>query len=248
MSNSNEKLENEMLSYKERHFTKPELNHSGYAYYAIRTALLKAISELKMRISGQVVDLGCGIMPYREFIMENGKIDDYIGIDLQFSDYHNKIKPTLFWDGKSIPLENESCDWIIATEFLEHYHDTQAILKEIYRVLKPNGTLFFTVPFVWNIHEAPYDEFRFTSFSLEKHFREVGFNEIEIKPLGGVNRSLAITIGLWLDTAEISSTKKRIYSRLIRPFYKRLLKNDTNAFEIKNGTFPSGFYGFIKKR
>lgn len=236
-----------MESYKKQHFTELSLNQSGFAYYAIRTSLLNAVNELKARIHGEVLDLGCGIMPYREYLMENSNIKSYKGVDLEFSSYHNKVKPDYFWDGSKIPLADNSCDWIIATEFLEHYHDTASILNEIHRVLKPNGVLFFTVPFVWNIHEAPYDEYRFTPFSLEKHFKRATFSNIEIYPLGGINRSLAIMIGLWLDNSNLSGLKKRIVNRLVRPFYKKLLKKDSNKYKVENGTFPSGHYGFVTK-
>jgi ubiquinone/menaquinone biosynthesis C-methylase UbiE len=49
-------------------------------------------------------------------------------------------------------MDDESVDFVLATEFLEHYFDTEKILVEIKRVLKPGGVLF-SVPNVL-LHET----------------------------------------------------------------------------------------------
>ena len=65
-----------------------------------------------------------------------------------------------------MPIKDNSYNTIIATEVLEHCFEPEILLKEIYRVLKPGGLLFFTVPFVWNFHETPYDAYHYTPFAL----------------------------------------------------------------------------------
>ena len=111
------------------------------SYFIIRKTLLGAVSELKPKLKGNVLDLGCGIMPYKEFL-NSSAIDNYIGVDLyEPTSYQNLVKPDLFWDGVTIPIEDSSCDFVIVTEFLEHYYDTNHILLEIKRVLKRNLTI-----------------------------------------------------------------------------------------------------------
>lgn len=237
----------DISTYKKTHFVQPELIHTGYATYAIRNSLIKAVSELKGKINGRVLDIGCGIMPYREFLLDSGNITDYIGLDIEISEYHNKNTADMFWNGEKIPLDNESCDWVIATEFLEHYHDIELILREVHRVLKKGGTFFFTVPCIWPLHEVPYDEHRFTPFSLEKYFQRIGFSNIEIKALGGINRSLAIMYGIWLDNSGMKGFKKRFYQIIFKPLFKILIKKDNSNVEFVNGEMPSGLYGFITK-
>jgi SAM-dependent methyltransferase len=233
---------------KRIHFIEPDLKVIGYAYHTVRIELLKAINELKDCIEGDVIDLGCGIMPYKEYLLTNSikKITSYKGIDWA-SDYHNLIVPDYIWDGKTIPIQSNSVDWVIATEFLEHYYDTSAILKEINRILKPNGVLFFTVPFIWSLHEIPYDEYRFTPFSLQKKLNETGFSNNEIKPIGGYNHSLAIMIGLWLQYSGIGRFKRKILSILFKPFYKKLIANDKVQYPFDNHQMYSGLMGFATK-
>lgn len=46
----------------------------------------------------------------------------------------------------SLPLESESCDFVTALDVLEHIDDDQAAIKELWRILKPGGTIVITVP------------------------------------------------------------------------------------------------------
>ena len=47
---------------------------------------------------------------------------------------------------EKLPYKNNTFNIIIMCEVLEHIFDTDFLIKEIYRVLKPNGYLFITVP------------------------------------------------------------------------------------------------------
>jgi len=215
------------------------------SFYIIRKSLLGAVTELKPKLYGRVLDLACGVMPYKEFL-KNDLIEEYIGIDLEPTEYHHDVKPDFYWDGNKIPLEDASVDYVIATEFLEHYFDTTHILKEIRRVLKPGGTFFFTVPGVWPLHEVPYDYHRFTPFGLEEHFKKSEFTFWEIKPLGGFHYHLALSFALWNDFRLLSRYKK-ILKPFLRPFVEFLIKKDNKTLPFKNGQLYSGLYGFVTK-
>jgi SAM-dependent methyltransferase len=239
--------------YIKDQFIQPNLTKIGLSSYAVRSSLKMAVDEVKSEIEGIVIDLGCGEMPYREYMLREGNITKYIGIDLKPTEYHGIVKPDLYWDGQTIPLPDNHANWVLITEFLEHYFDTQHILKEIYRVLKPGGHIFFTVPFIYPLHEVPYDEYRFTPFSLEKHFKLAGFQKTTVKSLGGINRSLAILIGVWKEHFNPYSKRrykrylKRIFIFLLVKFYKYLLETDTILMNYSNHKFSSGFWGIVEK-
>jgi len=232
--------------YKRDYFIQPNFNIIGPSMFAVRTALLEAVTALRQNIRGKVLDLACGVMPYKDFLMSNGKIDSYYGVDLEPTIYHNQLKPDKYWDGKNIPFESDTFDWVITTEFFEHYFDIGQLLKEIRRVLKKDGSIFFTVPFIWTLHEVPYDEFRYTPYSLEKLLKKAEYDSIEIKALGGFNRSLATMIGLWLDYYPLKAYQKKILKSGLIPFYKFLLKKDFKYKEFQNYQMPSGLYGYAK--
>ena len=100
-----------------------------------------------------------------------------------------------------MPFENNQFDSAFGTEVLEHCPYPKAILKEVNRVLKPGGIFFFTVPFIWPLHEVPHDEFRYTPFSLKRLLEESGFEKIELEATGGWHASLAQMLGLWIKGA-----------------------------------------------
>lgn len=63
---------------------------------------------------------------------------------------------------------------------MEHLCEPQSFLNEAYRILKPNGSIILQVPFMWKVHEAPYDYFRFTKFGLKHLFQRAGFRDIQV--------------------------------------------------------------------
>ena len=144
-------MKKDIQKYKKDWFIELKLENLPISSYLVRKSLLAAITELKPILKGKVLDLACGVMPYKEFLMSD-RIENYIGIDLEGSAYHHDVKPDFYWNGTEIPMEDSSVDFVLATEFLEHYFDTAAVLKEINRVLKPGGIFFFTVPNIWPLH------------------------------------------------------------------------------------------------
>jgi glycosyltransferase involved in cell wall biosynthesis len=135
-------------------------------------------------------------------------------MDLEHPTYYGEARPELKWDGRYIPAEDQTFDCVMATEFLEHYSDPEGILKEIFRVTKPDGKFFATVPFIWNLHEVPHDQYRYTPYSLERHLRNAGFKNIKVQALGGWNMAFAQMIGLWLGFSGIH--------RFVRPMLNLL--------------------------
>ena len=215
------------------------------SFYVIRKSLFDAVIELKPKLHGIVVDFACGVMPYKEYLQSNS-VEKYIGIDLEPTKYHNQVKPDYYWDGKKIPLDDATVNFVIATEFLEHYFDTNHILNEIIRVLKPGGTFFFTVPSVWPLHEAPYDYHRFTPFALDEHFKKSAFSSWEIKPLGGFHYHLALSIALWNDF-RLPQKKQKLIKPFLNLVVKFLMKKDKKESNFKNNQMYSGLYGFVVK-
>jgi len=196
-----------------------------------RREILTALTEQLDRFHGILLDIGCGRMPYRSLILARPDcVEQYIGMDLR-SDlrdhrYAQYGPPDLEWDGRNIPLESGSVGCIIATEILHQCPEVDVVLREAARVLQPGGTLFFTVPFLWPLHEAPHDQYRYTPFALERHLKSAGFGHINLKALGGWDSSLAQMLALWVRRRPMNRWKREIFTRLATPLVKYLLKND----------------------
>lgn len=225
-------------------FTKDNLDR-----YFIRTSILKALSSNLPKLSRKLLDIGCGKMPYRNYILENSNVSQYVGLDIENAlAYDSKLKPDYTWDGKKMPFEDDSFDCAFGTEVLEHCPEPEIVLKEVLRVLKPDGVFFFTVPFLWNLHEVPHDEYRYTPFSLQRHLNNAGFKVIEIKATGGWHASMAQMLGLWVRRSPLTTRKRNTLSLILKPIIKFLIKMDkSEQIVFKEGQMITGLYGTAKK-
>lgn len=217
-------------------FLSVALTPGNLLIYAPRTSILESVKRETALFYGNVLDLGCGFMPYRSIVEANPSVDKYTGMDLESPTYYGHIEPDLKWDGTTIPLDDESVDCLMATEFFEHYSEPEKILAEIKRVLKPGGRFFGTVPFIWNLHEIPFDEYRYTPFSLKRIFEGGGFEQINISALGGWNLAFAQMIGLWVTFVPINRHLRTVLRYLLFPVFVILVKTDRRS----EGFDPAG--------
>ena len=142
-----------------------------------RKGLLKYIRKEAPYLKGRLLDFGCGRKPWMSLF----NVDEYIGVDIEESG-HDHIDSVIdvFYDGHTLPFEENSFDSIFSSETLEHLFNIDEILNEFNRVLKQSGHLLVTVPFAWNEHEEPYDFARYTSFGLSALLQKHGFEIIRL--------------------------------------------------------------------
>lgn len=208
-------------------FNPSEINFDNIDRFYIKSSIFKFINLSKEKLKGDLLDIGCGEKPYESLIRSNPKINSYAGIDLiGGKEYKQGIKPDFFWNGVTFPFEKETYDSAMATEVLEHCPEPQVALKEIFRILKPGSPLVLTVPFIWPTHESPYDFYRYTPFGLKYQLESAGFQDIEIKGLGGWDASLAQVLGLWLKRRKMSKKNQKRLFWILKPAIHYLLNKD----------------------
>jgi SAM-dependent methyltransferase len=110
------------------------------------------------QISGDVLNIGAGERHYEDLRDETCTIFSvdlmpFPDIDLQANVY-------------MLPFQDGTFSTVIATEVFEHLQDPRAAVKELHRVLKPQGKLLLTVPFLYRVHSDPDDYFRYTVSGL----------------------------------------------------------------------------------
>lgn len=225
------------------------LNNTTLDRYYIRTSIFNALKEVLPEFKGTLLDIGCGKMPYKAYILSHSNVKEYLGLDLENAlEYDAATKPNFTWDGKTMPFKDNTFECALGTEVLEHCPEPELVLKEVYRVLKPQGVFFFTVPFLWNLHEVPNDEYRYTPFAIKRHLENSGFKKIEIKATGGWHASMAQMLGLWVRRSPMGRAKRQFLSLILKTIIKFLIKMDKrHQVSFKEGQMITGLYGIVKK-
>lgn len=156
------------------HMVSKEFNPGiGKVFYFIRKALYQKVKQYAPELHGRLLDFGCGSKPYKALFTNT---TESIGLDYQGEGHsHENENIDVYYDGKTIPFENESFNSIFSSEVFEHLFNIEEILPELNRVLKPKGRILITCPFVWNEHEVPVDFARYTRFALKSLFEKHGF-------------------------------------------------------------------------
>ena len=117
------------------------------------------LKKLKLEPNSKFLDLGCGEGRhcFGAYMLEN---IDVFGFDMSLSDVSkakinfgqfNEIKSSKSCnfgvaDAKKLPFKDNTFDYIVCSEVLEHIIDYQSALSEINRILKPQGKLAVSVP------------------------------------------------------------------------------------------------------
>jgi len=129
-----------------------------------------------------VLDAGAGTRYFSNFF----KHTRYVSTDFEnVFDENSRDIHDFVCDLADIPKEDNTYDVILNTQVLEHVPDPQKVANELFRVLKPGGNLYVTVPQMWMVHGAPYNYFFFTRYGLEEMFTKAGFTIKKIEARGG---------------------------------------------------------------
>ena len=179
----------------------------------LKTALESVIKPLAIK-GLRCLDVGCGDRPY-EYLFQSGH---YVGVDVKSSGRPLEMKqPDYFYDGVTLPLQDDSFDMVMSTQVLEHVPNPSEFLKEIARPCKLGGTVIISLPFVYQEHEEPYDYFRFTQFGIEELLKNAGLRIESIKKDSSALEAIAILINVYVMHNLVPNIRGlgRLYALLI---------------------------------
>lgn len=168
--------------YKKQLFRPTLLSLFINPFLIVRWFLLKKVKKQAPKLTGKILDFGCGQKPYKSLFTE---ATEYLGVDIENEGHsHEKENIDFYYDGKKLPFEDQSFDHIFSSEVLEHVFNYDEILPELYRVLRKDGYILITVPFSWEEHEVPFDNCRFTQFGIKYLLEKHGFRIVSIEKSG----------------------------------------------------------------
>ena len=130
---------------------------------------------------GRTLDVGAQAGPYAVHFPNRVALDLRRGPGVQ-----------LVGDAQLLGIGAATFDVVLCTEVLEHLPEPQKAIDEFERVLKPGGTLLLTTRFIFPIHDAPHDYFRYTKYGLRHLLRR--FDDLRIDEETDAVGTLAVLV------------------------------------------------------
>jgi SAM-dependent methyltransferase len=151
-------------------------------FFIISRRIKKKIGNIFSNKQDKILDLGCGNKPgYHKFI--KGKIVCF-----------DKVKTGIthiIGDADNLPFKANSFDKVVSINSFYYFKSPFNVIKGIKRILKKNGKLIMVLPFIYPIHDVPYDKYRFTEYGIRELLKN-DFDIKEIKTIGGIFNILAV--------------------------------------------------------
>lgn len=153
-------LENTNLATDSKHYEElfcTRLKNEGLEC----TQPLRMKSLLAKFTGGRFLEVGCGIAPH---CMEASKVanSEVWGLDFAkqlIRDLREKYPEINYIIGNAIdlPFKDNFFDYLIAGEVIEHMEEPSTFLKELKRVIKPNGIIALSTPLDDNGNRSPLE-------------------------------------------------------------------------------------------
>ncbi len=171
----------------------------------------------KKASSGELIlDAGAGKKPYKKHFSHLS----YESADLPGNGEH-----TYQCDLHKIPVEDKRFSLIICNQVLEHVKNPFVVVKELERICKPGGFLFFSVPFYYPEHMIPYDYYRYTRYGAKLLAEQAGF---DVESVENVDSYLSMI------SFQLFQIRKNLPS--LEEFVKKDLCSDDIAISYSNLT------------
>ena len=171
---------------------------------------LIAYKEAAKLVSGTILEIGSGEgYGVTELAPKSTK---YIAVDKYDSPISEKVKDNnnIEFKQMNVPplkgIEENSIDYVVTFQVIEHIEDDKLFLKEINRVLKPGGKMLLTTPNIlmsltrnpWHIREYSPDKMQELIKSFFKNFELRGvFGNTEVMSYYEKNKESVKRITRW---------------------------------------------------
>ena len=155
-------------------------------------------------------------------------------------------------DAQALGIGGATVDAVLCTEVLEHLPEPQRAIDEMYRVLRPGGVLILTTRFLFPIHDAPHDYFRYTKYGLRHLLRRFEIVELA-EETTAVGTLAVLTQRLGMQAETLGWTPLRaawlLAAQALRPFSFLITREfgDSRRQSPERGIMTSGYHAFCRK-
>lgn len=162
-------------------------------YYVKKIALQNKLNLLNNnQAKGTLLDIGAGTGDFLTICKNNGW--KTIGIEPSQKAKNIALKKDVTFVDSIDQIESNSIDAVTLWHVLEHIPDLNNQIQQLYRVLKPNGTLIIAVPnfksfdakhygSFWAAFDVPIHLWHFSKNTIQKLFTEYHFILKQVKPM-----------------------------------------------------------------
>ncbi len=180
---------------------------------------------------------------------------EYVGLDYYetATQWYGSV-PDVYGDALSLPIASESIDTVILIDVLEHINDTQGLMQQIHRVLKPGGRAVIALPFLYPIHDAPRDFVRLTAHGVADLAVRSLF-ELELcEPIGSPLVTSAFLMNVALTKTAINWFSINSPWSLITVFFppvilfNNLICRLLSRFEVADGFMANSYQVIVRKQ
>jgi len=131
-----------------------------------------------------MMDLGCGAGKSVDFFHRLNSEINWVGLDIEDSPQVNRRTRNdvefCSYDGINIPFEDNYFDLIYSNQVMEHVRNPRELLKEVARVLKPNGYFVGSTSQLETYHS--FSVWNFTPYGFKILIEDAELQLTEIRP------------------------------------------------------------------
>jgi SAM-dependent methyltransferase len=222
----------------ERRAYEPNLPVEEFMVPLLDAAIRTVLEDLPKGPHFRVLDAGCGGQPFRAVFKANNNsysscdASDPIGVVDHIAELDCELPSGL--------LREEPFDFILCSEVLEHIFDWDAAFANLARLLAPKGRLLITSPFVYVLHEQPYDFWRVTPHGIRALAERNHLEVSQLDRVGGSWDVIGTVLGGAMGSARARdrSFRTRITARLTEAVIRRafmLLRRRTLQARVELG-------------
>ncbi|HAI74675.1 MAG TPA: SAM-dependent methyltransferase [Microscillaceae bacterium] len=155
----------------------------------IHQRLVKAYIEARQFVDGSVLEIGCGIGRGLQWFLDRCKKYTAIDKNKKLIQQLEQLYPQHLFIAMNIPpmsdIPDESFDTILSFQVIEHIHQDELFMSEIYRILKPGGKVILTTPNIrFSLTRNPWHVREYSAGKFEKLFSKF-FEQVEMYGIQG---------------------------------------------------------------
>lgn len=212
-------------------------------FFIIKAKVRNALKGI-FKSSDLILDVSCGENPYYH---------EGIKAKIICTDLRQTKKTHFIGNAMRLPVKKEKFDGIININSLYYYNDPSMAAESFSHSLKKNGKLVLMMPFIYPIHDAPDDKYRFTKYGIIELLKD-DFEIKSIKAIGGIFNLPAVFFHSLIKGIPLMAPKmiRRVIKLLsiiiFYPFYLLAQFISLLDFLDKSGRWATYFFVVAVKR